>query len=76
MITNDIRMRFSHPPHPTSLDFCSSQKKPIKKTNSRGPSVSGGGGSAPHLQAEKQKMQPSTENLSKEEMEEFTFSLQ
>uniref|UniRef100_A0AAQ4RLK6 Orofacial cleft 1 candidate gene 1 protein n=1 Tax=Gasterosteus aculeatus aculeatus TaxID=481459 RepID=A0AAQ4RLK6_GASAC len=50
-------------------------KKPIKKTNSRGPSVSGGGGSAPHLQAEKQKMQPSTENLSKEEMEEFTFSL-
>uniref|UniRef100_A0AAQ4RE29 Orofacial cleft 1 candidate gene 1 protein n=1 Tax=Gasterosteus aculeatus aculeatus TaxID=481459 RepID=A0AAQ4RE29_GASAC len=75
LITNDIRMRFSHPPHPTSLDFCSSQKKPIKKTNSRGPSVSGGGGSAPHLQAEKQKMQPSTENLSKEEMEEFTFSL-
>nr|XP_040023713.1 uncharacterized protein ofcc1 [Gasterosteus aculeatus aculeatus] len=51
------------------------KKKPIKKTNSRGPSVSGGGGSAPHLQAEKQKMQPSTENLSKEEMEEFTFSL-
>ncbi|KAM8822483.1 uncharacterized protein ofcc1 isoform 2-T2 [Spinachia spinachia] len=48
------------------------KKKPIKKTNSRGPSVSGG---APPLQAGKQKMQPSTENRSKEEMEEYTFSL-
>ncbi|XP_074478828.1 uncharacterized protein ofcc1 [Sebastes fasciatus] len=50
------------------------KKKPIKKTNSRGPSMSGG--SAPPRQAGKQKMQPSTENLSAEEMEEYTFSLQ
>jgi len=53
-------------------DFCSSQKKPIKKTNSCGPSMS----SAPPRQADKQKMQPSVENLSTEEMEEYTFSLQ
>ncbi|XP_054479389.1 uncharacterized protein ofcc1 [Anoplopoma fimbria] len=51
------------------------KKKPIKKTNSCGPSMSGGG-SAPPRQADKQKMQPSTENLSTEEMEEYTFSLQ
>ncbi|XP_068438515.1 uncharacterized protein ofcc1 isoform X9 [Clinocottus analis] len=50
------------------------KKKPIKKTNSCGPSMSGG--SAPPRQAGKQKMQPSTENLSTEEMEEYTFSLQ
>ncbi|XP_068438508.1 uncharacterized protein ofcc1 isoform X3 [Clinocottus analis] len=50
------------------------EKKPIKKTNSCGPSMSGG--SAPPRQAGKQKMQPSTENLSTEEMEEYTFSLQ
>ncbi|KAK5850153.1 hypothetical protein PBY51_014426 [Eleginops maclovinus] len=50
------------------------KKKPIKKTNSCGPSMSSG--SAPPLQADKQKMQPSVENLSTEEMEEYTFSLQ
>ncbi|XP_068565345.1 uncharacterized protein [Cebidichthys violaceus] len=50
------------------------KKKPIKKTNSCDPSMSGG--SAPPRQADKQKMQPSTENLSTEEMEEYTFSLQ
>nr|XP_020470960.1 uncharacterized protein LOC109968787 [Monopterus albus] len=49
------------------------KKKPIKKTNSCGPSMSGS--SAPPLQADKQKMQSSTENLSTEEMEEYTFSL-
>ncbi|XP_029935238.1 uncharacterized protein ofcc1 isoform X3 [Myripristis murdjan] len=49
-------------------------KKPIKKTNSCGPSVSGS--SALPRQAGKQEMQPSTENLSTEEMEEYTFSLQ
>uniref|UniRef100_A0A8C4E6B2 Orofacial cleft 1 candidate gene 1 protein n=1 Tax=Dicentrarchus labrax TaxID=13489 RepID=A0A8C4E6B2_DICLA len=49
------------------------KKKPIKKTNSCGPSVSGSG--APPRQADKQKMQPSMENLSTEEMEEYTFSL-
>ncbi|XP_010789714.1 uncharacterized protein ofcc1 [Notothenia coriiceps] len=48
------------------------KKKPIKKTNSCGPSMS----SAPPRQAGKQKMQPSVENLSTEEMEEYTFSLQ
>ncbi|KAF3703458.1 hypothetical protein EXN66_Car019146 [Channa argus] len=48
-------------------------KKPIKKTNSCGPSMSGS--SAPARQADKQKMQPSMENLSIEEMEEYTFSL-
>ncbi|XP_033965046.1 uncharacterized protein ofcc1 [Pseudochaenichthys georgianus] len=48
------------------------KKKPIKKTNSRGPSMS----SAPPRQVDKQKMQPSVENLSTEEMEEYTFSLQ
>ncbi|KAI9542769.1 hypothetical protein NQZ68_016072 [Dissostichus eleginoides] len=48
------------------------KKKPIKKTNSCGPSMS----SAPPRQADKQKMQPSVENLSTEEMEEYTFSLQ
>ncbi|KAK1885206.1 Mitochondrial distribution and morphology protein 10, partial [Dissostichus eleginoides] len=47
------------------------KKKPIKKTNSCGPSMS----SAPPRQADKQKMQPSVENLSTEEMEEYTFSL-
>ncbi|KAL4000897.1 hypothetical protein ACER0C_006196 [Sarotherodon galilaeus] len=50
------------------------KKKPIKKTNSCGPSMSGR--SAPPRQADKQKMQPSMENLSAEEMEEYTFSLQ
>ncbi|KAM3592996.1 uncharacterized protein V6R79_003392 [Siganus canaliculatus] len=50
------------------------KKKPIKKTNSCGPSMSGS--SAPPRQAGKQKMQPSMENLSTEEMEEYTFSLQ
>uniref|UniRef100_A0A673B3N4 Orofacial cleft 1 candidate gene 1 protein n=1 Tax=Sphaeramia orbicularis TaxID=375764 RepID=A0A673B3N4_9TELE len=50
------------------------KKKPIKKTNSCGPSMSGS--SAPPRQADKQKTQPSTENLSTEEMEEYTFSLQ
>ncbi|KAM4544136.1 uncharacterized protein ofcc1 [Fundulus diaphanus] len=50
------------------------KKKPIKKTNSCGPSVSGR--SAPPLQADKQKMQPSLENLSMEEMEGYTFFLQ
>uniref|UniRef100_A0A667Z9G2 Orofacial cleft 1 candidate gene 1 protein n=1 Tax=Myripristis murdjan TaxID=586833 RepID=A0A667Z9G2_9TELE len=50
------------------------KKKPIKKTNSCGPSVSGS--SALPRQAGKQEMQPSTENLSTEEMEEYTFSLQ
>ncbi|XP_044033131.1 uncharacterized protein ofcc1 isoform X2 [Siniperca chuatsi] len=50
------------------------KKKPIKKTNSCGPSMSGS--SAPPRQADKQKMQPSMENLSTEEMEEYTFSLQ
>ncbi|KAM9332608.1 uncharacterized protein ofcc1 [Pholidichthys leucotaenia] len=50
------------------------KKKPIKKTNSCGPSMSGR--SAPPRQADKQKMQPSMESLSAEEMEEYTFSLQ
>uniref|UniRef100_A0A3Q1IUV5 Uncharacterized protein n=1 Tax=Anabas testudineus TaxID=64144 RepID=A0A3Q1IUV5_ANATE len=49
------------------------KKKPIKKTNSCGPSMSGS--SAPPRQADKHKMQPSMENLSTEEMEEYTFSL-
>ncbi|KAK2859332.1 hypothetical protein Q5P01_003952 [Channa striata] len=49
------------------------KKKPIKKTNSCGPSMSGS--SALPRQADKQKMQPSMENLSIEEMEEYTFSL-
>uniref|UniRef100_A0A8C2XDW6 Orofacial cleft 1 candidate gene 1 protein n=1 Tax=Cyclopterus lumpus TaxID=8103 RepID=A0A8C2XDW6_CYCLU len=53
------------------------KKKPIKKTNSCGPSMSGGGGGgAPPRQADKQKMQPSPEILSAEEMEEYTFSIQ
>ncbi|XP_040922252.1 uncharacterized protein ofcc1 [Toxotes jaculatrix] len=50
------------------------KKKPIKKTNSCGPSMSSS--SAPPRQADKQKMQPSMENLSTEELEEYTFSLQ
>ncbi|XP_062235994.1 uncharacterized protein ofcc1 [Platichthys flesus] len=50
------------------------KKKPIKKTNSCGPSVSSG--SAPPRQAGKQRMRHSVENLSTEEMEEYTFSLQ
>ncbi|KAM9839675.1 uncharacterized protein ofcc1 [Aulostomus maculatus] len=50
------------------------KKKPIKKTNSCGPSMSGS--SAPPRQADKQKMQPSMQKLSTEEMEEYTFSLQ
>ncbi|XP_069007244.1 uncharacterized protein ofcc1 [Embiotoca jacksoni] len=50
------------------------KKKPIKKTNSCGPSMRDR--SAPPRQADKQKMQPSMENLSAEEMEEYTFSLQ
>ncbi|XP_029313933.1 LOW QUALITY PROTEIN: uncharacterized protein ofcc1 [Cottoperca gobio] len=50
------------------------KKKPIKKTNSCGPSMSSS--SAPPRQADKQKMPPSMENLSTEEMEEYTFSLQ
>ncbi|CAB1451582.1 unnamed protein product [Pleuronectes platessa] len=49
------------------------KKKPIKKTNSCGPSVSSG--SAPPRQAGKQRMRHSVENLSTEEMEEYTFSL-
>ncbi|XP_045920958.1 uncharacterized protein ofcc1 [Micropterus dolomieu] len=49
------------------------KKKPIKKTNSCGPSMSCS--SALPRQADKQKMQPSMENLSTEEMEEYTFSL-
>ncbi|XP_068604322.1 uncharacterized protein ofcc1 [Brachionichthys hirsutus] len=51
------------------------KKKPIKKTNSCGPSMSGSS-SAPPRQADKQRMQLSAENLSTEEMEEYTFSLQ
>uniref|UniRef100_A0A8C6VTI0 Orofacial cleft 1 candidate gene 1 protein n=1 Tax=Nothobranchius furzeri TaxID=105023 RepID=A0A8C6VTI0_NOTFU len=47
------------------------KKKPIKKTNSCGPSASGRG--AAPLQERKQKMQ---EKLSAEEMEGFTFFLQ
>ncbi|XP_043960388.1 uncharacterized protein ofcc1 [Gambusia affinis] len=50
------------------------KKKPIKKTNSCGPSMSGR--SAPPLLADKQKMQPTVENLSTEEMEGYTFFLQ
>uniref|UniRef100_A0A3P9JRI1 Orofacial cleft 1 candidate 1 n=1 Tax=Oryzias latipes TaxID=8090 RepID=A0A3P9JRI1_ORYLA len=50
------------------------KKKPIKKTNSCGPSMSGR--SAPPRQADKQKTQTSTETLSAEDMEEYTFSLQ
>ncbi|AWP20824.1 putative orofacial cleft 1 candidate 1 protein [Scophthalmus maximus] len=50
------------------------KKKPIKKTNSCGPSMSSGG--APPRQAGKQKMQRSTESVSTEETEEYTFSLQ
>ncbi|XP_034999057.2 uncharacterized protein ofcc1 [Hippoglossus stenolepis] len=50
------------------------KKKPIKKTNSCGPSMSSG--SAPPRQAGKQRMRHSVENLSTEEMEEYTFSLQ
>lgn len=55
-------------------DFCSSQKKPIKKTNSCGPSMSGR--SAPPQQTGKPKMQPTVENLSMEEMEGYSFFLQ
>ena len=55
-------------------DFCFSQKKPIKKTNSCGPSMSGR--SALPRQADKQKLHPAMENLSTKEMEEYTFSLQ
>ncbi|XP_036073312.1 uncharacterized protein ofcc1 [Oryzias melastigma] len=50
------------------------KKKPIKKTNSCGPSMSGR--SAPPRQAGKHKTQTSTETLSAEEIEEYTFSLQ
>uniref|UniRef100_A0A3Q2ZRT7 Orofacial cleft 1 candidate 1 n=1 Tax=Kryptolebias marmoratus TaxID=37003 RepID=A0A3Q2ZRT7_KRYMA len=50
------------------------KKKPIKKTNSCGPSMSGR--SAPPLQADKQKMRASVENLSMEEMQGYTFFLQ
>ncbi|XP_039983470.1 uncharacterized protein ofcc1 [Xiphias gladius] len=50
------------------------KKKPIKKTNSCGPSMSSS--STPPRQADKQKMQSSIENLSTEELEEYTFSLQ
>ncbi|XP_023251226.1 uncharacterized protein LOC111646062 [Seriola lalandi dorsalis] len=50
------------------------KKKPIKKTNSCGLSMSSS--SALPRQADKQKMQPSMENLSTEELEEYTFSLQ
>ncbi|KAG7526889.1 hypothetical protein JOB18_046578 [Solea senegalensis] len=50
------------------------KKKPIKKTNSCGPSMSSS--SVAPRQADKQKMQHSVENLSTEEMEEYTFSLQ
>ncbi|XP_077365842.1 uncharacterized protein LOC144009828 [Festucalex cinctus] len=44
------------------------KKKPIKKTNSRGPSVSGGS-------AGKRRTRPSVRNLHAEEMEEYTFSV-
>ncbi|KAM6900531.1 uncharacterized protein ofcc1 [Xenentodon cancila] len=50
------------------------KKKPIKKTNSCGPSMSGR--SASPRQADKQKPQPAMDNLSTKEMEEYTFSLQ
>ncbi|MED6256827.1 hypothetical protein ATANTOWER_026974 [Ataeniobius toweri] len=50
------------------------KKKPIKKTNSCGPSMSGRSG--PPLQADKQKMQPTVKSLSMEEMEGYTFFLQ
>ncbi|KAM9713051.1 uncharacterized protein ofcc1 [Menidia menidia] len=49
-------------------DVVHNKKKPIKKTNSCGPGMP--------RQAGKQKMQPSIGNLSVEEMEEHTFSLQ
>uniref|UniRef100_A0A3Q3VXF9 Uncharacterized protein n=1 Tax=Mola mola TaxID=94237 RepID=A0A3Q3VXF9_MOLML len=49
-------------------------KKPIKKTNSCGPSMSGS--SALPRQAGERKTPSSVENLSTEEMEEYTFSLQ
>ncbi|XP_028290922.1 uncharacterized protein ofcc1 [Gouania willdenowi] len=53
------------------------KKKPIKKTNSCGPSVSGRGAPPPPpRQADKHKMPPSMEILSTEEMEEHKFSLQ
>ncbi|XP_061570049.1 uncharacterized protein ofcc1 [Cololabis saira] len=50
------------------------KKKPIKKTNSCGPSMSGR--SASPRQADKQKPQLAMENLCTKEMEEYTFSLQ
>uniref|UniRef100_A0A3Q2CDX2 Uncharacterized protein n=1 Tax=Cyprinodon variegatus TaxID=28743 RepID=A0A3Q2CDX2_CYPVA len=50
------------------------KKKPIKKTNSCGPSMSGR--SAPPQQTGKPKMQPTVENLSMEEMEGYSFFLQ
>uniref|UniRef100_A0A672IN94 Orofacial cleft 1 candidate gene 1 protein n=1 Tax=Salarias fasciatus TaxID=181472 RepID=A0A672IN94_SALFA len=59
---------------PPTMPQWGENKKPIKKTNSCGPSMSGR--SAPPRQPDKHKMQPSVENLSTEEMEEFTFSLQ
>ncbi|XP_072234877.1 uncharacterized protein ofcc1 [Leuresthes tenuis] len=64
----------SDPCREKAEDGIHNKKKPIKKTNSCGPSMSGR--SAPPRQADKQKMQPSMENLSAEEMEEYTFSLQ
>ncbi|KAM4534489.1 uncharacterized protein ofcc1 [Odontesthes bonariensis] len=64
----------SDPCREKAEDGIHNKKKPIKKTNSCGPSMSGR--SAPARQADKQKMQPSMENLSAEEMEEYTFSLQ
>ncbi|XP_019731095.1 uncharacterized protein ofcc1 [Hippocampus comes] len=48
------------------------KKKPIKKTNSRRPSVSGGGVGGG---AGKRETQPSVHNLDMEELEEYTFSL-
>uniref|UniRef100_A0A3B5KF68 Uncharacterized protein n=1 Tax=Takifugu rubripes TaxID=31033 RepID=A0A3B5KF68_TAKRU len=60
--------------HPNVTSAGMGRKKPIKKTNSCGPRTSGS--SAAPRQADKHKMQPSTENLSVEEMEEYTFSLQ
>ncbi|XP_061661545.1 uncharacterized protein ofcc1 [Syngnathoides biaculeatus] len=59
-----------HPQRKNEEDAIHLKKKPIKKTNSSGPSMSGGGSSTG-----KQKMQPSVQNLDMEELEKYTFSL-